>query len=82
MSAQPKLEFWLCQRNRNLSISCARATKILRMMMFISNGGGSSDCTQIMYDDDPTFKPFIGSAGLGRAKTPDHFSGGHSLLWL
>jgi hypothetical protein len=29
------------------------------MMMFISNGGGSSDCTQIMCDDDPTFKPFI-----------------------
>jgi hypothetical protein len=71
MSAQLKPEYPLRQRNESL-----------RMIMFISNGGGSSDCTQIMCDDDPTFKPFIGSAGLGKAKNPNHFSGGHSLLWL
>jgi hypothetical protein len=49
--------------------------------MFLSNGGGSSDHTQIICDDDPIFKPFIGYE-LGRAKAPDHFSGGHSLMWL
>jgi hypothetical protein len=49
--------------------------------MFISNGGCSSDCTQTICDDDPIFNPFIGS-GLGRAKTPNHFSGGHLLIYI
>jgi hypothetical protein len=55
--------------------------KLQELIMLVSNIRGSSDLTQIICDDDPIVKPFIGS-GLGRAKAPDHVSGGHSLMWF
>ncbi len=71
--------FRLCQRNRNLSIGYVSATDNVHNFKwrFIFR----LYTNYVWYWDDPIFKPFIGS-GLGRAKTPDHFSGGHSLMWL
>ncbi len=77
----------LCQRNQNFRIGYVSATKTLRI--------GCASTTKNVHSFKwrwiirlytnyvwwSNFHPFIGSE-LGRAKTPDDFSKGHSLMWL
>jgi hypothetical protein len=49
-------------------------------IFIISDGGRSSDCTQII-SNDSIFKPFM-DPGMGQAKTLDRFSKEHLLMWL